>query len=329
LFSYKSFIQQLPHLNRNNFEEFAIQLFRHQVTNNTLYSKYTRYLGINSDNVTSLHQIPFIPVEFFKRHILKTEGWDEETIFTSSGTTGSKPSRHYVRDLSAYLSNTQRIFREFYGSPEDYHIFGLLPSYLERHGSSLVVMVSYLQELSKSSFGGFYLDDHESLIKNMKAARKASDRTILLIGVSFALLDFSEIAGSWPDIILMETGGMKGRRKEMTREELHVLLKDRFKLNEVHSEYGMTEMFSQAYARSGGIFIPGNTMGILLRDPNDPLDVSVDRQRGGINVIDLANVHSCAFLATDDLGIRENDRAFKVLGRLDNSDIRGCNLMVD
>lgn len=329
MFSYKSFLRQLPHINEKNFEEFALHLFRYQVHNNPLYSKYTRYLGINPDNVTSLHQIPFIPVEFFKRHILKTEGWEEERIFTSSGTTGSNPSRHFVQDFALYLSNAARIFSQFYGHPRDYHIFGLLPSYLEREGSSLVAMVSHLQDLSESTYGGFYLEDHEKLIKNMKEAHRADDRKLLLIGVSFALLDFSETAGQWPDILVMETGGMKGRRKEMTREELHSTLRNRLGLREIHSEYGMTEMFSQAYSRAHGIFTCANTMAILLRDPNDPLDVSVNRKRGGINVIDLANVHSCAFLATDDLGVRENDRAFRVLGRLDNSDVRGCNLMVD
>jgi phenylacetate-coenzyme A ligase PaaK-like adenylate-forming protein len=327
--SYKSFIQRLPQITQDNFEEFALQLFRYQVKNNSVYHKYTGYLGLNPDKITSLEQIPFMPVEFFKRHAIKTERWEEENIFSSSGTSGNQTSQHPVREMSVYLDNTERIFTHFYGHPEDYHIFGLLPSYLERTGSSLIAMVSHFITLSKSDMGGFYLYDYDQLLENITKAREKDDRKILLIGVSFALLELAEkLSPNLQGTIVMETGGMKGRRSELTRHELHEILQEQFNVPEIHSEYGMTEMYSQGYSKQLGIFQSAPTMNILLRDPNDPLDVSLSRERGGINIIDLANIHSCAFIATDDLGVRESGRTFRVLGRLDNSDIRGCNLMV-
>ncbi len=326
---HKSFIKQLDHVNERTFKNMAIELFRYQIDNNPIYHKYTRYLGIRPGNITSLEKIPFIPVQFFKNHLVQTGQWKPELHFTSSGTTGSMPSRHPVRNLGDYLTNTERIFTEAYGDPEAYHIFGLLPSYLERTGSSLITMVEHLHKESQSDLGGFFLYNHEDLISGIRQARTEGTRKILLIGVTYALLDLAKKGPlDLSDCILMETGGMKGRRKEMTREEVHDQLKAAFGVAHVHSEYGMTEMFSQAYSKGNGIYTCSRTMRVLLRDPNDPLDVSENRTHGVINIIDLANSHSCAFLATDDLGVLENNLEFRVLGRIDNSDIRGCNLMV-
>ncbi len=327
--SYESFLHALPGINRQNFSEYALALCRYQLKNNPIYHKYTRYLGIQPGNITSLDQIPFIPVDFFKRHEIKSGSWSTELNFFSSGTTGQQPSRHPVRNLSHYLENVLRIFRNSYGSPNDYHFFGLLPSYLEREGSSLITMVDYLHQCSGSPFGGFYLNDFEAMLQNIAEAKKKPGRRIFLIGVTFALLDLAEkYEADLAGVIVMETGGMKGRRKEMIREEVHQILCEAFNVKKIHSEYGMTEMFSQAYSSGDGVYCESDCIRVLLRDPDDPLDVSLTRERGVINVIDLANIHSCAFVATDDLGRREGNNTFRVLGRLDNSDIRGCNLMV-
>lgn len=328
---YSYFLNLLPEVSSTNFEEISLELFRYQVAENAIYHKYTGYLGIQPGNITSLDKIPFIPVDFFKRHLVKTGSWEPQNYYTSSGTTGSQPSRHAIRTEESYLANAERIFRFFYGAPEDYHIFGLLPSYLDRAGSSLIAMVDHLIKLSKSEFSGFFLRDHDRLISEIHKARSAQSKKIFLIGVTFALLDLSEeYSGTdLSDAIIMETGGMKGRREELTRVEVHEKLKSAFSAAAIHSEYGMTEMFSQAYSKGEGLYSCGNTMKVILRDPNDPLDISVTRKRGAINVIDLANIHSCAFLATDDLGTLEKSGEFRVLGRLDNSDIRGCNLMIE
>lgn len=327
--TYESFLNALPHVTHGNFEEIALALCRYQLSNNPIYHKYTGYLGIQPENITSLERIPFMPVDFFKHHEIKSGSWKPEVWFTSSGTTGQVPSRHPVRDLNVYLENTVRLFKAAYGDPAEYHFFGLLPSYLEREGSSLITMVEHFHQLSASSLGGFYLYDHEALLDAISQARAEGDRKIMLIGVTFALLDLAEQhPAALQDVIMMETGGMKGRRRELTREEIHQNLMSAFDLKAIHSEYGMTEMFSQAYARGSARYTESPTMKVLLRDPDDPLDVSAARDRGVINVIDLANIHSCAFLATDDLGRREEDGTFSVLGRIDNSDIRGCNLMV-
>jgi hypothetical protein len=274
--------------------------------------------------------IPFLPVELFRNHKIITGNSATEMIFESSGTTGISPSRHFVSDLSLYRSSFLRSFKLFYGEPEDYLIAALLPSYIEREGSSLVYMADNLIKESLNPHSGFYNDNIEDLIITIKEA-KDKNHKILLLGVSFALLDLAE--NHSPDlsgVIVMETGGMKGRRKEITRSELHSILKEKLNVNSVHSEYGMTELLSQAYSKENGIFYCPPWMKILIRDPQDPLTIyNKPGMTGGINIIDLANIYSCSFIATGDLGRVHDDGGFEVLGRFDNSDVRGCNLLAE
>lgn len=287
------------------------------------------HLGIQPNNIKRIEDIPFLPISFFKTQKIKTGIWQEEKIFESSGTTGQTTSQHYVRDVEGYLYNTQKIFSRFYGDLSDYHVFALLPSYLERDASSLVEMSAYFISQTGSSLSGFYLDDYEKLVRNLTVARKSNRKTIL-IGVTFALLDLVEIyQPDFEGVVIMETGGMKGRRKELIRKELHTILKDGFNVSTIHSEYGMTELMSQAYAAKDGRFLLPPWMRIVIRDLNDPFDAGLINTNGGINVIDLANVDSCAFVETQDVGRINDDGTFEVLGRFDNSDIRGCNLLVN
>lgn len=279
------------------------------------------------DTITEVAQIPFLPVAFFKDHEVKTDVWDPEATFSSSGTTGQRTSSHFVRDKEFYLTNAEKVFNHFYGSLQEYHFLALLPSYLERDNSSLVVMADSFIKKSRSSYSGFYLNDYENLLHTIRNIN--DDRKILLLGVSFALLDIAETYK--PDlsyVTVMETGGMKGRRREMVRHELHAVLKKGFNVGRIHSEYGMTELMSQAYSTGEGIFQGPPWMKVMLRDINDPFDISENRKSGGINVIDLANIHSCAFIETQDVGKKNGNNSFEVMGRFDNSDIRGCNLMV-
>jgi phenylacetate-coenzyme A ligase PaaK-like adenylate-forming protein len=268
-----------------------------------------------------------MPVEFFRDHVVVTGDVKIEMIFESSGTTGVIPSRHFVKDLGLYEESFTRGFRLFYGDPSEYMIAALLPSYTERAGSSLVYMAERLIRQSRHRRSGFYREQPEKLIHALKGVR---DKRVLLLGVSFALLDLAEKHPTdLSDVIIMETGGMKGRRKEITRMELHSVLKEKLNVNFVHSEYGMTELLSQAYSKGNGIFKCPPWMQVLVRDPYDPLTIMQEPgQTGGINIIDLANAHSCSFLATGDLGRLHENGAFEVLGRFDSSDIRGCNLMV-
>ena len=312
--------------NPKEFEELAIKVFRFQAGNNLVYAKFLEFLNVDVNEINSVEKIPFLPIRLFKSYQIITGNQKTEKIFTSSGTTGSEVSKHFVTDLDFYRKSLEESFRIFYGDFKDYSILALLPSYLERDGSSLIDMVEFWIE--KSGSGGFYLYEHEKLyrdiIRNENEGKKA-----ILIGVSFALLDFVEkYQLDLKNTILMETGGMKGRKKEITREELHGILKKGFGVEEIHSEYGMTELLSQAYSKGNSGFKTPNWMKILVRDTEDPFKILDSGKTGGVNVIDLANLNSCSFIATDDLGKLNQDGSFEILGRFDQSDVRGCNLMV-
>ena len=313
------------------FEALALAVFAYQYKYNAFYHQYCSLLGKEFSKVSTIYDIPFLPIQFFKNQEIKTGDWTQsETIFTSSGTTGTSTSQHFVRDLSFYKEISILGFEEKYGSVSNYCVLGLLPSYLERSGSSLITMVEAFIKLSKYPESGFFLHNHDQLANILRGCR---DRQIptLLIGVSFGLLDFVEkYAVDFPELIVMETGGMKGRRREMIRAELHEAIKKGFNCPHIHSEYGMTELFSQGYSQRDGIFEPTPTMRVLTREINDPLSIIQDEkgQLGVLNVIDLANLDTCSFIATDDLGRVFADGQFEVLGRLDSSDMRGCNLLV-
>ncbi|NLN34000.1 MAG: acyl transferase [Flavobacteriaceae bacterium] len=312
--------------NQKDFNEVALKVFRFQAEENQVYKKFIQFLNLNPAEIHSVDEIPFLPIRFFKSHSIISGNQTTEKVFTSSGTTGIQTSRHLVSDLSFYRESLERSFRHFYGEIEDYIIFALLPSYLEREGSSLIDMVEFWIE--KSGRGGFYLYNHEELYRDLIQNDKQGQKAIL-IGVSFALLDFVEnYQLELKNTILMETGGMKGRKKEITREELHTILKKGFGVKEIHSEYGMTELLSQAYSKGNSRFETPNWMKVLIRDTEDPLSFFGEGKTGGINLIDLANLNSCSFIATDDLGKTYPDGSFEILGRFDHSDVRGCNLMV-
>ncbi|MDG1477645.1 MAG: acyl transferase [Vicingaceae bacterium] len=309
------------------FNALALQVFKYQFLNNSVYNKFCLHLNIDPTQVDSIYKIPFLPIEFFKSQEIKTGDFDSEEIFLSSGTTGDNQSKHFVKDLTLYEASYLKAFKQFYGSIDDYCVLGLLPSYLERKGSSLIYMVDDLIKKSKNSNSGFFLDNHHLLIDILEKNIKNNQKT-MLFGVSFALLDLAESYQiDLKDLIIMETGGMKGRRKELTRKELHSVYKKSFNVDAIHSEYGMTELLSQAYSKGNGVFESPNWMRILIRDVNDPFNFLEQNKTGGINVIDLANINSCSFIATQDLG-RKNDKLFEVLGRFDNSDLRGCNLLI-
>ena len=310
-----------------NFEQLALQVFRTQYAGNNLYRQYCDALHINVEGVELLQHIPFLPVSFFKTHSVVTG--DKQTadiVFVSSGTTGETPSRHYVADAGIYEASLLQGFKEFYGSPKDYVILALLPSYLERQNASLVYMAKTLMAQSGHPDNGFYINEWAQL-HSVLTRLEATGQKVLLLGVTFALLDF---AAAYPmqlsHTIVMETGGMKGRREELTRHEVHAMLKEQWQLKEVHSEYGMTELLSQASAVADGVFKCTHTMRVLVRDINDPLDVK-ETGSGVLNIIDLANIHSCAFIATEDIGNIAADGTFEVLGRMDHSALRGCSLM--
>lgn len=310
-----------------NFEELALKVFRYQYQYNALYRKFVDFLVKNPSKISKVTQIPCLPIEFFKYHQILSTSMPIKITFESSGTTQSQKSKHHLTDTDFYIKNALQIFERQYGKISDFHILALLPSYLERGASSLVYMVEQFIEASQSSESGFYLYNHQELAEKLQCLQEQSDRKILLIGVTFALLDF---ANAYPidlsKTIVMETGGMKGRRKEMIRQEVHQILQEKWNIEQVHSEYGMTELLSQAYSKGEGIFEMPTTMRVYLRENNDPLTQSATR--GLINVIDLANVASCAFIATQDVGELLSQTQFKVLGRADNSDQRGCNLMI-
>ncbi len=293
-----------------------------------MYHQFCNLLKTQPKEINSISQIPFLPIEFFKTQQIKTGEFKEEMIFLSSGTTGAIQSKHFVKDINLYEASFTKTFNSFYGNIEEYCVLALLPSYMEREGSSLIYMVEKLIQQSKHPKSGFFLKNEQELIKNLQNLIKNGQKT-LLIGVSFALLDLAEkYKLNLTNIIIMETGGMKGRREELTRNELHSIYKKSFNVAEIHSEYGMTELLSQAYSKGKGIFSCPNWMKILIRDINDPLNYVEENRTGGINVIDLANMNSCSFIATQDLGKKTSSHEFEVLGRFDNSDLRGCNLLV-
>lgn len=311
----------------NDFEAVALEVFRFQFENNTVYRSYCDLLYKHPADITKIVDIPFLPIEFFKTKKLLSTANKPQIIFTSSGTTGSQVSKHFVTDLKVYEESFTRGFENFYGPVEDFVVLGLLPSYLEREGASLIYMVNHFIQKSNHPESGFYLNQWETLAEMLNTLDQYGKK-VLLIGVSFALLDLVENHQfSLKNTIVMETGGMKGRRKELVRNELHEILKKGFGVSNIHSEYGMTELLSQAYSKGDGIFNCPPWMKVLTRDTEDPLSL-VENQTGGINIIDLANVNSCSFIATQDLGKVSNYGSFEVLGRFDNSDIRGCNLMV-
>jgi hypothetical protein len=324
--TFKSFEEVLCEINDQNIDRIALDLFRFQAESNPLYKSFIAHSG--RGKATSPENIPFLPISFFKTHEVKSGDWTPEVTFLSSGTTGIVTSRHAVKDLNFYRENAERIFKQFFGPLEDYHVLAMLPSYLERDGSSLVSMVDYFIRQSGSPHSGFYLNNHEELVTKLTELRSHAKRVILL-GVTFALL---ELAEQYPmdlsHCLILETGGMKGKRKEIVREDLHLFLRERFNVPFILSEYGMTELLSQAYSLGNGKFQTPPTMKVLIRDINDPFQVELPGKTGGINIIDLANIHTCAFIETEDIGRLNQDGSFEVLGRMDNSDIRGCNLLV-
>jgi len=313
---------------QKQFEKIALKVFRFQYEHNKVYRNFCDLLNTDVQKVKSLQQIPFLPIQFFKSHDVLSNENQVQTTFTSSGTTGMITSKHLVTDVTLYEESYRKAFSQFYGNIEDYVILALLPSYLEREGSSLIYMVEDLIQLTNNNHSGFYLHNHDELIEKL-IQLDDSGQNVILIGVTYALLDLIEKRNfDLKNTIIMETGGMKGKRKEMIREELHHDLCEGFGVSSIHSEYGMTELLSQAYSLGNGIFECPNWMQILVRDTEDALTYVDTEKTGGINVIDLANINSCAFIATQDLGKKYPNNTFEVLGRFDNSDIRGCNLMV-
>ena len=310
------------------FNAMALKIFKFHFEKNRVYRSFCDLLYKHPSDVKTIEEIPFLPIQFFKTHNILSSGEPVQASFTSSGTTGSTTSKHLVTDLKIYEESFQKGFNHFYGTIEDYVVLALLPSYLERDGSSLIYMVDALIKQSKHPESGFYLNNFSEL-KNTLTRLDSEGKKVLLIGVSFALLDFVETYQfNLKNTIIMETGGMKGRRKELIREELHQQLKLGFGVNTIHSEYGMTELLSQAYSKGNGIYKCPNWMRILTRDTEDALSIQPKEKAGGINVIDLANINSCSFIATQDLGKVYENNTFEIIGRFDNSDIRGCNLMV-
>ncbi|UOQ70274.1 acyl transferase [Hymenobacter cellulosilyticus] len=327
------FLLSLPSITAATFEAAALRLFRYQARHCPPYQQWLQYLGRPPEGVQQLTDIPFLPIEFFKTHEVRTEPahWEPQEVFLSSGTTLQQRSRHLVRDPQLYRRNAARIFEQAYGSPlSSWTFLALLPSYLEQGQSSLVTMVDYFAQESGQTQPAFFLHDHAALLQALAEAKQDPTRRVMLIGVSYALLDLVAEYGAAPELqglTVLETGGMKGRRREMIREELHAELQQAFGPAGIHSEYGMTELLSQAYSLGDGRFHCPAPLRVLLRDPADPFSVSTTRPDGAINVIDLANIDSCAFIETKDLARQHPDGSFEVLGRMDNSDVRGCNQM--
>ncbi len=321
--------------NQKQFEKVTLKVFRHQYNNNLVYQQFCNFLKKDKTNVKSVSEIPFLPIQFFKSHDVISSNEPVQQTFTSSGTTGMQTSKHLVTDVNWYEQSYRLGFSQFYGNIEDYCVLALLPSYLEREGSSLIYMVEDLIESSNHADSGFYLNNHSALLQKIEKLNKEG-QNVILIGVTYALLDLIEYAQatSFPlrelgsNLIIMETGGMKGKRKELIREELHTILCNGFGVAKIHSEYGMTELLSQAYSLGDGVFECPPWMQVFIRDTEDAFTYVADGKTGGINVIDLANINSCSFIATQDLGKKNPNHSFEVLGRFDHSDIRGCNLMV-
>lgn len=311
-----------------DLKKMAIGAFRYQFRNNPVYKAWASAFVKSEADVLELQQIPFLPIEFFKTQEVICEGNTYQEIFTSSSTTAQTPSKHYIKDLKVYESSFLKSFQLFFGEPADYCVLALLPGYLDRKGSSLVYMCDQLIEISGHNNSGFYLRDLDVLVNVIKHLKEQKQRTIL-IGVSYALLDLAEKNIELDqNFTVIETGGMKGTRTELLKEELHAILKQKFKIDHIASEYGMTELLSQAYALEEGKFKNPPWMKFMIRDVNDPFTYLKQNKTGGINVIDLANIYSCSFIATQDLGQLSEQGELKLMGRFDNSDIRGCNLLV-
>lgn len=315
--------------NDAQFNALALDIFRFQYENNQVYREFVDYLTINSEKIDNYQDIPFLPIDFFKnKRVVSDDKGIEDVVFTSSGTSGMQQSKHYVKDLTIYEESFFKGFEHFFGNTKDYAVLALLPSYLEREGSSLIYMVTRLIEASNNLNSAFYLYNFAELYNKLNTLKEQKQKTVLF-GVSFALLDFvSQYSIDFKELIIIETGGMKGRKKEIVREELHQIIKSGFNSNAICSEYGMTELLSQAYALNGSIFQSPPWMKILIRDINDPLSLIACNKTGGINIIDLANFNSCSFIATQDLGKTYDNGTFEVIGRFDHSDTRGCNLLV-
>ena len=326
--TFKSFGSKLYTVNDLSFTDIALELFQFQAVYNPVYKRFIETLSISVEEIKTLEQIPFLPISFFKTFTLKSGDWTTDTVFTSSGTTHQVVSQHAVPSLQFYLDNAQRSFEYFFGPITDYHFLALLPSYLERQGSSLVTMMDYFITLSNSKHSSFYLHDYERLVKKLQELKTDRRKTILW-GVSFALLDLAE---QYPldlsHCLVFETGGMKGKRKEITRFELKSILEEKLHVNSLFSEYGMTELLSQAYSKGNHQFRCPPWMKIICRELTDPFEKGLLYETGGINVIDLANWQTVSFIETEDLGKAYPNGSFEVLGRLDNSDVRGCNLMI-
>jgi len=312
-----------------DFNAWAIQIFYFQYRTNPVYQKFVDFLGKSLDKITDLHHIPFIPATFFRDHkVISGDDLEYERVFSSSGTTGVVPSKHYIKDIELYNESLMQSFRLFYGSPERWRILALLPGYLERQDSSLVYMVDRLMAATGQNGSGMYLHERDKLADELQKPAGDNIKT-MLFGASYALLDFAhEYPMHLHDVTIVETGGMKGRNREMIREELHAILYRQFGVDTIHSEYGMTELLSQAYSQGNGRFHSPPWMKVLIRDTHDPMQWLPCGQTGGINIIDLANIYSCSFIASQDLGRLSADGSFEVLGRFDDSDMRGCNLLV-
>jgi len=317
--------------NSNDFDLFALELFDFQYKNNLVYKQFVDYLKVDTNKVNSIEKIPFLPIEFFKNKKIITEHYnlsdDNFKLFKSSGTTSEKRSTHYIYNTQIYEKSFISGFQNYFGNISDYVILALLPSYLEAGDSSLVFMVNKLIELTQNNLSGFYLNNQNDLVQKLEDLN--GNKKVILFGVTYALLDLVEkIKNPLEEIIIIETGGMKGRRKEITREELHIILKSKFLEKNIYSEYGMTELLSQAYSNYTQKFTPSKTLKVLIRDINDPFTYLPDNNVGAINIIDLANIYSCCFIETKDLGRKYDESSFSVEGRLDNTDIRGCNLLI-
>ena len=310
-----------------NFDRIAFEVFKFQYKNNTVYKSYCDLLKKTPSNDENISRIPFLPISFFKSHsVICTKKY--EKVFYSSGTTNDNLSKHYVSDINIYEKSFLKNFIDNYGDPKEYVILGLLPNYMENENSSLIYMVNNLIELSKSNESGFFLGQYDFIIEKMKSLYR-ENKKVILFGVSYALLDLTENRNlNLKNTIIIETGGMKGRRREMIKKELHETLKKRTGLKKIHSEYGMTEMLSQAYSKRDGIFSCPNWMRVFIRDINDPNFLYSNNRSGGINIIDLANINSCSFIATEDMGSLHKNGNFEIMGRIDHSDTRGCNLLV-
>ena len=312
------------------FEKLTIELFHFQYKENQVYHNYVKALGVNPESIRNLSDIPYLPISFFKTNeVISGNNGQYDDIFHSSTTTSGTPSRHFVKDIKVYKESFRKGFARFYVNIKEYCVLALLPSYLERDGSSLVYMVEDLIRQSNNAMSGFYIHDYDKLVETLKVCEKAGQKTLLL-GVTYALLKLAEeFPMPLQHTTIMETGGMKGKREELPKQEVHTILKKAFHVEAIHSEYGMTELLSQAYSKGHGLFECPNWMKIGVRDMYDPFQVNFQKGSGAINIIDLANVNSCSFIATDDIGALYDNGRFEISGRIDYSDIRGCNLMVD